>query len=73
MLKSLNLPSLKGGSGPSGINRNKVYSLQIPVPPLDIPQQLAVEVKQLEAKITEAQVVIDNTTERRNAILRKYL
>ena len=32
MLKSLNLPSLKTGSGPGGINRNNVYGLQIPVP-----------------------------------------
>ena len=62
MLKSLNLPSLKGGSGPGGINRNNVYGLQIPVPSLDIQQQLAAEVKQLEAEITEAQAVIDNAT-----------
>ena len=73
MLKSLNLPSLKGGSGPGGINRNNVYALQIPVPPPDVQQQLAAEVKKLEAEITKAQVVIDNATERKNAILTKYL
>ena len=73
ILKSLNLPSLKGGSGPGGINRNNVYGLQIPVPPLDIQQQLVAEVKQLEAEITQAQAVIDNATERKNAILTKYL
>lgn len=73
MLKSLNLPSLTGGSGPGGINRNNVYGLQFPMPPLDIQQQLASEVEQLEVKITEAQAVIDNATERKNAILKKYL
>ena len=73
MLKSLNLPSLKGGSGPTGINRNNLYGLQIPVPPLDIQQQLVAEVEQLEAKITEAQSVIDKATERKNATLAKYL
>ena len=73
MLKSLKLPSLTGGSGPGGINRNNVYGLQIPMPPFDIQQQLVAEVKQLEAKITEAQAVIDNATERKNAILTKYL
>jgi len=46
---------------------------RILVPPLDTPQQLAVKVEQLEAKITEAQAVIDNATERKNAILKKYL
>ena len=73
MLKSLNLPSLTGGSGPGGINRNNVYGLQIPIPPLDIQQQLSAEVEQLEAKIAEAQAVINNATERKNAILGKYL
>ena len=46
---------------------------RIPVPPSDIQQQFAAEVEQLEAKITEAQVEIDNATERKNAILKKYL
>ena len=46
---------------------------RILVPSLDIPQQLAGEVEQLEAKIAEAQSVIDNVTERKNAILAKYL
>ena len=73
MLKSLNLPSLKGGSGPGGINRNNVYSIQIPVPPLDIQQQLVAEVEQLEAKITDAQAVLDNATDRKNTILTTHL
>ena len=73
MLKSLNLPSLKGGSGPGGINRNDVYSFQIPVPSLDIQQQLVTEVEQLEVEIAQAQVVIDKAIERKNAILRNYL
>ena len=73
MLKSLNLPSLKRGSGPGGINRNNVYGLQIPMPTLNVQQQFAAEVERFEAKITEAQAVIDNATERKNAILKKYL
>ena len=73
MLKLLKLPSLTGGSGPGGINRNNVYGLQIPMPPLDIQQQLVSKVEQLEAKITEAKAVIDNAAERKNTILTKYL
>ena len=46
---------------------------RILVPPLDIPQQLAAEVDQLDAKIPQAQAVIDSATERKNAILTKYL
>lgn len=51
----------------------KVRSLQIPVPPLDIQQRFAAEVEQLEAKIAQAQAVIDKATERKNVILAKYL
>ena len=46
---------------------------RILVPPLDIPQQLATEVEQLDAEIPQAQAVIDKATERKNAVLRKYL
>ena len=73
MLKSLNLPSLKEGSGPGGINRNNVYSIQIPVPPLNIQQQLVAEIEPLEAKITAAQAVLDNATDRKNTILTTHL
>ena len=48
-------------------------TIKIPVPPLDIQQRLVAEVDQLEAKITQAQVVIDKATERKNAILTSYL
>ena len=51
----------------------KMRSLYLPVPPLNIQQQFAAEVEQLEAKITEAQAVIDNATERKNAILARFL
>ena len=51
----------------------KVRTLQIPVPPRNIQEQFAAEVEQLEAKITKAQAVIDKATERKNAILTKYL
>ena len=51
----------------------KVRNIQIPVPPLDIQQRLVAEVEQFEAAITQAQAVIDNATEHKNAILTKYL
>ena len=50
-----------------------VRGIQVPVPPLNIQQQLATEVEQLEAEIIQAHAVIDNATERKNAILAQYL
>ncbi len=55
------------------LNLTEIKNIRIPVPLLNIQQQFAVEVEQLESKITEAQVVIDNATERKNAILTEYL
>ena len=61
ILKSLNLPSLKAGSGPSGINRNNVYSLQIPVPPLAVQQQIADECEAVDQETDQARQTIVTT------------
>ena len=55
------------------LNLTEIKNIRIPVPPLNIQQQFAAEVEQLEAEITQAQAVIDKATERKNAILTKYL
>ena len=67
------LLNLRTGVARDNLSQEKIKNIRIPVPPLNIQQQLAAEVEQLEAKITEAQAVIDNATERKNAILAKYL
>ena len=64
----------KAGGGPvENLNIDRVKSVKILVPPLDIQQQLVAEVEQLDAKIPQAQAVIDTATERKNAILTNYL
>ena len=55
------------------LNLTEIKNIRIPIPPLNIQQQFGAEVEQLEAKITQAQAVIDKATERKNAILAKYL
>ena len=67
------LLNLRTGVARDNLSQEKIKNIRIPVPPLNIQQQLAAEVEQLEAEITEAQAVIDNATERKNAILKKYL
>ena len=47
------------------LNLTEIKNIRIPVPPLNIQQQLAAEVERLEAKVTEAQAVIDKATERK--------
>ena len=67
------LLNLRTGIARDNLSQEKIRNIRIPVPPLDIQQQLAAEIAQLEAKITEAQAVIDNAIERKNAILKKHL
>ncbi len=55
------------------LNLTKIKNIRIPVPPFNIQRQFAAEAEQLEAEITQAQAVIYKATERKNAILTKYL
>ena len=70
---ALHLLNLRTGVARDNLSQEKIRNIRIPVPRFDIQQQLVTEVEQLEAKITKAQAVIDNATERKNAILAKYL
>ncbi len=72
-LKSLYKRIIQDLSQYDMLNLTEIKNIRIPVPPLNIQKQLAAEVGQLEAKITGAQAVIDEATERKNAILTKYL
>ena len=67
------LLNLRTGLARDNLSQEKIRNIRIPVPRLDIQQKLVAEVEQLEAKITEAQAVIDKATEHKNAILAKYL
>ena len=64
---------MRTGIARDNLSQEKIRNIKIPVPPLDIQQRLAAEVKQLEAEIAQSQAVIDNSTERKNAILTSYL
>ncbi|RKU09924.1 type I restriction endonuclease subunit M [Candidatus Poribacteria bacterium] len=72
-LKSLYKRIIQDLSQYDMLNLTEIKNIRIPVPPLNIQQQLAAEVEQLETEITEAQAVIDKATERKNAILTQYL
>lgn len=72
-LKSLYNQIIQDLSQYDMLNLPQIENIKIPVPPLDIQQQLAAEVEQLEAEIAQAQEVIDKATERKNVILTSYL
>jgi type I restriction enzyme M protein len=61
LLKTLNLPELRGGAGIPGLNRTDVYEThQIPLPPLEIQKEIVAEIEGYQKVITGARAVLDN-------------
>ncbi len=73
VLKALNLPTMKKGSGSGGINRNDIYSKKIPIPPIEVQEKLVTKVEKLEAQIRHAKEIINQAKEKKQAIMDKYL
>ncbi|MCX5805344.1 MAG: N-6 DNA methylase [Proteobacteria bacterium] len=61
ILKSLNLPDLRGGAGIPGLNRSDVYNThQIPLPPLEVQKEIVAEIEGYQKVINGARAVLDN-------------
>jgi len=61
VLKSLNLPDLRGGAGIPGLNRTDVYEThQIPLPPLEVQKEIVAEIEGYQKVINGARAVLDN-------------
>ena len=54
LLKNINLTKLAVGVKP-GINRNRVYEIEIPLPPLETQKKIVGKIEKMFAKIDEAQ------------------
>ena len=61
LLKTLDLPSLRGGAGIPGLNRNDVYEkYKLPLPPLSVQEEIVAEVAGYQRVIDGARAVADN-------------
>lgn len=61
VLKTLDLPSLKGGAGIPGLNRSDVYDArEIPLPPLAVQQEIVAEIESYQKIIDGARQVVEN-------------
>ena len=59
LLKALDLQSLRGGAGIPGLNRSDVYAMhKLPLPPLDVQQELVAEIESYQKVIDGARAVI---------------
>ncbi len=61
VLKSLKLQELRGGAGIPGLNREEVYQThKIPLPLLEVQQEIVAEIESYQKVIDGARAVIDN-------------
>jgi type I restriction enzyme M protein len=61
LLKTLNLHELRGGAGIPGLNRTDVYETHpIPLPPLEIQQEIVAEIEGYQKVIDGARAVLDH-------------
>ncbi len=61
LLKTLNLPKLRGGAGIPGLNRTDVYSThRVPLPPLEVQHEIVAEIEGYQKVIDGARAVVNN-------------
>lgn len=61
VLRRLDLPALRNGGGVPGLNRNDVYQARsIPLPPLEVQQQIVDEIEGYQKVIDGARQVVEN-------------
>jgi len=72
LLKNINLTKLAVGVKP-GINRNRVYEIEIPLPPLEIQKKIVGKIEKLFAKIDEAQKLREEAKKATNTLLQSTL
>jgi len=60
LLKTLNLPELRGGAGIPGLNRTDVYEThQIPLPPLEVQKEIVAEIEGYQNEIARLKSAIE--------------
>ena len=59
VLKALDLPSLRGGAGIPGLNRNDVYQkYKLPLPPLEVQREMVAEIEGYQRAIDDARAEV---------------
>lgn len=71
--KKVLLHDASGASTREAITKTMLEEFKIPLPTLSDQQTIVTQIEALEAKITQAQTVIDGSKARKEAVLKSYL
>ena len=72
-LKSLNLNQYATGTAQPGLSVKNVLAVTTPVPPLEIQQKLVSEIEVIERQITDNQIIINQSSSKKQAVMKAYL
>lgn len=65
LLKTLSLDKVNTQAGVPGLNRNDAYKIKIPLPPLEVQQEIVAQIEIKQAAIDGAKAVIENLEKER--------
>ncbi len=72
-LISLNLNKYAKGTAQPGLSVQNILKVQLRIPKLNDQQKIVSQIEKLEKQINEAQAIIDNSKQQKQAVLDKYL
>ncbi len=72
-LRALNLNQYSTGTAQPGLSVQNILPIKIPVPPMEVQEQLIGEIEELEKQILAHKAQIDKAGESKQAVLKKYL
>ena len=72
LLKTLDLPSLRGGAGIPGLNRNDVYEkYKLPLPPLEVQREIVAEIEGYQDEIEKHEIAIADEKQKIQAAINR--
>ena len=69
----MNLEKSQGGIGVPGINRNDIYNIQIPLPPLESQEQIINVISKIEEKKSLMDSSLESLEDKKSKILKSAL
>ncbi len=73
VLQNLNLEKKQLGIGVPGINRNDIYAIKIPLPPLAAQENIIQTIEKLEMRIENFELLMENLESKKAEILTSFL
>ena len=72
-MQNLNLEKMQLGIGVPGVNRNDIYTIKIPLPPLEAQEKIISVVEKIESTISLLESHLSQLDSKKSRILQDFL